>query len=214
MTVLFRRSKELEVQIDEYLDLIVNGGMLFRQGIRLYLQDREEEFDQRLTDLRAVEQQADVLRRHIESKLYLHTLIPESRGDVLGLLESADKVLNIITSTLLQFAVEIPETPFDLNDLFMDIADAAITSAESMVKAIRSYFRDVNGVRDHISQVQFFRVEANRLAEKYKRTVFRRDLRLSHKNHLRYFADHIERIAEEAEDVSDRVAIAAIKRFQ
>jgi uncharacterized protein len=108
MTVLFRRSKELEVQIDEYLDLIVNGGMLFRQGIRLYLQDRQEEFDQRLEDLRAIEQQADVLRRSIESKLYIHTLIPESRGDVLGLLESADKVLNIITATLLQFAVEIP----------------------------------------------------------------------------------------------------------
>jgi uncharacterized protein len=214
VTVLFKKSKELESQIDEFLDLIVSGGLLFRQGVRFYLQDRSEEFEQRLEDLRNTERQADMLRRGIESRLYIHTLIPESRGDVLGLLESADKVLNIITATLLKLAVEQPETPFDLNDLFLDLADASIAAEEQMVKSIRAYFRDVNHVRDHIGQVQFFREESNRLAEKYKRTVFRRELRLSHKIHLRYFTEHVERIAEEAEDVSDRVAIAAIKRFE
>lgn len=212
--MLFRRTKELEFQLDEYLDLIVSGGMLFRQGLSLYLQDREDEFAERLTDLRATEQRADSLRRSIESRLYIHTLIPESRGDVLGLLESADKVLNIVTSTLLQFAVELPETPFDLDHLFLEVAEAAIQSGECMVKAIRSYFRDLASVRDHISQVQAHRVETNRLSEKYKRTVFGRDLRLSHKNQLRHLIDRIDRIAEEAEDVSDRVAIAAIKRYQ
>jgi uncharacterized protein len=212
--VLFRRSKDLEIQIDDYLDLIVNGGLLFRQGVKLYLQDREDEFAQRLDELRGVEQQADMLRRVIVSQLYIHTLIPESRGDVLGLLESADKVLNLITATLLKLAVEIPETLFDLNELFTDMADGSIACTESMVRAIRAYFRDVNEVRDQINQAQFHRNEVNRLSEKYKRTVFRRELRLSHRIHLRYFADLIEKIAEEAEDVCDRVAIAAIKRQQ
>jgi len=213
MTLLFKQSRELEAQIDEYLDHLVQGGLLFRQGVKCYLDHRLEEFEERLAELRATEQRADELRRNIERTLYLHTLIPDARGDVLGLLEHADDVLNIITSTLLRFSVEMPDLQDDLNTLFQDIADNSISTVESMVSGTRAYFRDLAAVRDHISRAQGFRVETNRIAERYTRTVFRRDLRLSHKNQLRYFVSHTEKIAEDAEDVCDRLAIATIKRY-
>jgi len=213
MKLLFRQSRETEAQIDEYLDLLIHGGLLFRQGVKCYLEHRLEEFEERLRDLRATEKRADDLRRAIESKLYLHTLIPDARGDVLGLLESADEVLNIITATLLRLSVENPELLEDLNHLFQDLADNAIATVEAMVSATRAYFRDVAAVRDHISRAQGHRVETNRIAETYTRTVFRRDLRLSHKNQLRYFVTHTEKVAEDAEDVCDRLAIATIKRY-
>jgi len=212
MAALFKKSKQLEHEIDEYLDLVVNGGLLFRAGLRLYLQDRPDEFQERLRELQALENRADDLRRGIVSRLYLYTLIPESRGDVLGLLESTDKVLNLLTATLQKYAVELPEMVLEGNDLLLELAEASLATVDNMVKAIRAYFRDTSAVRDHIGQVQFMRGETNRLGEKYKRMVFRMDLRLSHKNQLRYFADHMERVADEAEDVTDRVAIAAIKR--
>ncbi len=213
MTVLFRKHKQLEAQIDEYLDLVVQGGLLFKQGVKLYLQGRLEEFETRLQQLQEMEEKGDELRRHIETKLYLRTLIPESRGDVLGLLESSDKVLNRITETLLQISVEIPDIPDDLDPLYNDLADYAISTVEGMVKAIRAYFRDLTSVRDNINQVLFYCKETNKTAENFKRAVFRRELRLSHKIHLRYFAYHAELIAEEAEDVCDRLSIATIKRY-
>jgi hypothetical protein len=212
MTVLFRQTRELEAEVDEYLDLIIQGGLLFRQGVKCFLEHRLDEFEARLLELRAVEQRGDALRRAIESKLYLHTLIPESRGDVLGLLESADEVLNLVTSTLLRFSIEHPELLDDLNPLFRDLADNAIATVDAMVSGCRAYFRDLAAVRDHISRVQGLREEVNRISETYVRTVFQRDLRLSHKNQLRYFVEHTERIAEDADDVCDRLAIAAIKR--
>lgn len=213
MTMLFRQSRELEGQIDEYLDLIIQGGLLFRQGVKCYLDHRLDEFEDRLLQLRASEQRADHLRRAIESKLYLHTLIPDARGDVLGLLESADEVLNMITVTLLRFSVEAPELQDDLNPLFQDLADNAIATVEAMVSGTRAYFRDLAAVRDHISRAQGHREETNRIAETYTRTVFRRELRLSHKNQLRYFVTHTEKVAEDAENVCDRLAIATIKRY-
>jgi uncharacterized protein len=213
MTILFKKNKQLEVQIDEYLDVLVQGGLLFRQGIKLYLQGRHDEFETRLQELCDMEEKGDELRRHIETKLYLRTLIPESRGDVLGLLESSDKVLNRVTETLMQISVEIPEIPDDLDPLYDNLADFAISTVEGMVKAIRAYFRDLASVRDNVNQVLFYRKETNKTAEKFKRAVFRRELRLSHKIHLRYFAYHVELIAEEAEDVCDRLSIATIKRY-
>lgn len=55
MTILFRQSRELEAEVDAYLDLIIQGGGLFRQGLKCYLELRLEECEDRLRDLRASE---------------------------------------------------------------------------------------------------------------------------------------------------------------
>lgn len=214
MIQLFGSHKQIETEIDEFLDQIIGGGLLFKKGIKFYLDGRFEEFEQRLAELIELEKRADHLRRDIETKLYTKTLIPEFRGDVLGLLEHSDAVLNQISDTLLEFSVEKPETLDDLRDLKHELAKNAIKASEFMVKAIRCYFRDLSAVRDNIKQVHFSREETNRLSEKYKREIFsRKELRLSHKMHLRYFARSIENIADDAEDLCDRLAIAAIKRY-
>ncbi len=213
MAILFKKHKQIEGQIDEYLDLVIQGGLLFKQGVKFYLQGRIDDFEMRLQELCHLEEKCDELRRQVETKLYLRTLIPESRGDVLGLLESTDKVVNRITETLMQLSVEIPEIPDDLDPLYSDLSEYAIATVEGMVKAIRCYFRDLAAVRDNVTQVLFYRKETNKIAEKFKRAVFRRELRLSHKIHLRYFAYHVELIAEDAEDVCDRLSIATIKRY-
>jgi uncharacterized protein Yka (UPF0111/DUF47 family) len=60
--------------------------------------------------------------------------------------------------------------------------------------------------------VQLSESESDKIAQKIKHVVFRTDIQLSQKMHMRYFALHIELIADEAEDVCDRLSIAAIKR--
>jgi uncharacterized protein len=214
MALLFKKTKKVELQIDEYLDHIVQGGLVFREGVRFYLEGRLEEFEARLAVLREMENTADGLRRAIESQLYLKTLIPESRGDVLGLLESADRVLNITTDTLLEFSVEIPSLPKEVHRPFLDMVEYAVNCCDHTVGGIRAYFRNLEAVRDHINKVQLYRRETNRMAENIKRTIFRRRMSLSKKIHVRYFSYHVERIAEQSDDVCDRLAIAAIKKYE
>jgi uncharacterized protein Yka (UPF0111/DUF47 family) len=214
MALLFKKTKFVELQIDEYLDQIVQGGLVFKEGVRFYLAGRMKEFEERLAILREMESKADTLRRSIESQLYLRTLIPESRGDVLGLLESADKVLNITTDTLLEFSVEIPVIPPGVRRLFDDLIECAVNCSDHTVGGIRAYFRNLEAVRDHINKVQLYRDETNRMAETIKRTIFRSRMSLSKKIHVRYFSYHIERIAEQSDDVCDRLAIAVIKKYE
>ncbi len=214
MSLFFKSTSKIEAQIEEYFDLVVKGGLVFRQGIKCYLDGQMETFEGYLTELRTIEEKADDLRRGIEVRLYTRTLIPESRGDVLGLLESCDKVLNITTETLLEFSVEIPRIDAALRQEFLDIAEMSIKCLEHTVSGIRAYFKNIDAVRDHVNKVQFYKRETNKIAENIKRTVFRDDRDLSLKIHIRYFTFHIERIAEESEDVCDRLSIAAIKRFE
>jgi predicted phosphate transport protein (TIGR00153 family) len=213
MSVLFRKTKDLEREIDEFLDLIVQGGLVFRQGLKLYLSARQEEFEQRRERLEDLEHRADILRRSITGRLYGEMLIPQSRGDVLGLLESSDKVLNRVKETLVEFSVQLPEIPADTQELFTDLSASAISAVEEMVMGVRAYFRNPSGVHDHINKACFYEKESDGIAEKIKRIVFRsEELHLSARLHLRLFAKHIDDIADAAEDVCDRLAIAAIKR--
>ncbi|MBN2364567.1 MAG: DUF47 family protein [Calditrichaeota bacterium] len=214
MKILFRKTREIEAQIEEYLDLIDRAALVFVQGLRFYFEKRMDEFEQRYNDLRTMESHGDSLRREIENKLYVHTLIPESRGDVLGLLESSDEVLNRLAKTLLNFSIENPDITEDLRPLYLDLAQASSSAVESMVKAVRIYFRELESVRDYINKAQFYEKESDKIAEKIKRLVFGKDRELSWKNHLRVFAHHIELIADDAEDVCDRLAIATAKRYE
>ena len=127
---------------------------------------------------------------------------------------SCDKALNITAETLLEFSVEIPSLMPELKPHFLDIADSSISCLENTVSGIRSYFKNVDAVRDYVTKVQFYKKETNKIAERIKRTVFRTDKELSYKIHTRYFTFHIERIAEQSEDVCDRLSIAIIKRFE
>ena len=213
MAVLFKKIKNLESQIDSYLDLVVKGGFLFKQGVKYYLEEQTDEFENRLESIDITESDGDHLRREIETKLYIETLIPDSRGDVLGLLEACDKVLNMTAETLHQFSVEIPYILPEVKNNYIELTDTSVAAIEEMVAAVRSYFTDINRVRDHINKVQLYESESDKIAAKLKRIVFRTDLNLSRKMHMRYFALHIEKIADEAEDVCDRLSIAAVKRF-
>ncbi|MGB5850626.1 MAG: DUF47 family protein [Ignavibacteriaceae bacterium] len=213
MAVLFNKIKNLEAQIDNYLDMVVKGGFLFNQGIKYFLEEQTDEFESRLVSIDTTESEADNLRRKIEKRLYTETLIPESRGDVLGLLEACDKVLNKTAETLHQFSVEIPFILPEVKNYYVELTDISVSALEEMVAAVRSYFTDINLVRDHINKVQLYESESDKIAAKIKRIVFRSDIRLSQKMHMRYFALHIESIADEAEDVCDRLSIAAVKRF-
>jgi uncharacterized protein len=210
---MLKKTKKLELKIDEYLDLVMSGALIFKEALKYYLSNQMEDFRVKLDHASRIESEADNLRRIIETELYLKTLIPDHRGDVLGIIENSDKVLNNIAETLSQFDVEIPEIIPELHQYFIELADAAMSSVESLVKAVRAYFKNIHEVRDNITKVMFYEKESDKIADKIKRTAFRiENLELSKKIHIRYFAFHIENIADSAEDVCDRLSIASIKR--
>jgi hypothetical protein len=212
MPILLKLSKMLESEIDRFLDLVSESGIQFKKGLENYLKDNDEEFHERLTCVMDYERKADELRMNVERQLYLKTLIPENRGDVLAILENTDDVIDTTKETLMKFSLENPDIPPQFDELFMELADASVQSIEWLVRAIRAFFKDFGSVNDHIHKVSFYESEADNIAVKLKRKIFDDDLSLSKKIHLRYFTENVEKISDCAEAVSDRLAIYTIKR--
>lgn len=212
MALLFRHTRILENQIDGFLDAISEGCIVFRLGVHDYLSGSEESFQQRIESIGSYENKADALRRDIEQRLYGESLIPEHRGDVLGLLENLDDVIDVAKDTLKQFDVERPVIPAEWGEAYAQLAVTSVEAAEALVHASRAFFREATAVQNHLHKVHFFEKEADRISEALKRRIFGSQLDLASKIHLRYFALHIENISDRAQSVADRLAIYTIKR--
>ena len=212
MAILFRATKQLEAQIDDFLNTVNEGALVFKHGVKNYLEKNKDEFKDRIRNISKLEAKADELRRVIETQLYEQTLIPEHRGDVLGILESTDTVIDTMKETLYQFDVETPDIPDNLDRYYLELTDMSTLSSENLVVAIRAFFRDVKTVKDYLHKVIFYEKEADRIGDNLKREVFKLDIDLAHKVHLRYFALHIQNVSDRSEEVADRLAIYTIKR--
>lgn len=171
-----------------------------------------DEFDAFLNQESDIEGKADNLRRNIEMELYAQTLIPDLRGDVLRLLEDMDKLINMYEGNLHRISIQQPDVPEQFHAGYLELTGTAVTCVELVVMAARSFFRDINSVRDHNAKVIFHETEADKLSSKLQRAIFTSDLSLERKMHLRYFVERIDDLANAAEDVADTLAIYAIKR--
>ena len=156
MYSIFKATKDLVRKIDAFLDLVGESVLHFEEGLKLYLSGSEVEFNERLVIIKNSESRADELRQNIEAQLYVQTLIPESRGDVLDLLEQMDEIIDFSKSIMLDFCVEEPEIPGELHDRLRKLAEIAVDSTQALIQSARSFFYDANTVKDHLHKVKFF----------------------------------------------------------
>lgn len=213
---LFKSSKSIIRDIDDYITKVDQGGLHFKKGITDFLDGRFEDFQDVLESISKEEGKADSLRRKIENELYLHSLLPEHRGDVMRLLEKTDDIIDLMKENLYQFDVEDPFIPEDIHDDFKRLTDLSVSAVEELLPAVRIYFTDPEAVKDRLHRVYFYEKETDKLAMEIKRKIFKEvpNLLLSQKIHLRYFTLHIEHISDAAEIVADILTIMAIKRIQ
>lgn len=210
---LFARTRSLEGKVDEFLDRLSQSALIFKLAIKTYLTEgASPAFEEKLRQVNDLESQADALRRTIEKELYSNTLIPDSRGDVLGLLENLDSIHNLMEGALWSFSIEKPAIPSELLTAYLELVEMVGLGVEALVLASRSFFRDPARVNDNLHKVMFHEKEADKVSTRLKRAVFGSQADLAQKTHLRHFVELIDNVADRAEDVADRLAIYTIKQ--
>jgi len=209
----FKKTKMLEERIDTFLDGIQESALILEAGLKSYLNSDMNDFNTRIEEITKVEHEADKNRKFVETELYTYSLMPESRGDVLGLLENLDKIIDTSKEVLYNFLMETPNVPEKFKQGYINLAEQTTKSVENLVLAARAYFVSSLLERDYINKVAFYETEVDKIVTKLRTEIFKsEDLHLSEKQHLRFFTHTIERISDMAEDVSERISISVIKR--
>ena len=212
-TGLFRRTRRLESQIDEFFDSVSEACLTFQSGFKNFLDDDPGmAFDDTLNQVSDAKSRSDELRREIETQLYEHTLIPELRADVLSLLEDMDGLVDVCQANCYRFSIEEPDIPTEFHRDFLNLTDTSVTCVDCVVMAGRAFFRNIEAVRDHTHKAVYLEIEADKINTRLKRNIFQSDLSLERKIHLRYFAERLDLLANRAEDIANRLAVFIIKR--
>jgi predicted phosphate transport protein (TIGR00153 family) len=213
MPVFTRTTKNLIIKIDEFFDDIDLGLLVFREGIKAYLDKDMDAFQRHLQKVDYLENNADRLQREIENEMITHSILPQHRSEVSTLIDELDEIIDALKSSLNEINIEMPDIPFSLNKNLISLAETSINAAEELIPAARAYFKAPYTVREKLLKVYYFESETDKLSFSTKKIIFQdmNELDLAHKAHLRYIIHHIENVSDLAQKAADLLSGMAIK---
>jgi predicted phosphate transport protein (TIGR00153 family) len=213
MPVFTRTTKNLIIKIDEFFDDIDLGLLVFREGIKAYLDKDMDAFQRHLQKVDYLENNADKLQREIENEMITHSILPQHRSEVSTLIDELDEIIDALKSSLNEINIEMPDIPSWLNKNLISLAETSINAAEELIPAARAYFKAPYTVREKLLKVYYFESETDKLSFSTKKIIFQdmNELDLAHKAHLRYIIHHIENVSDLAQKAADLLSGMAIK---
>lgn len=209
----FRTTRIVQSQIQEFLDSVSMAVLAYQDGMVAYLKEGWlEATEEKLQQICSYESRGDNLRTSIGLTLYTEMLLPDTAGDVLGLLSDLDHLLDRMRGHFILVEIEKPEFPVDTSKAIIDFICHACSAMEHTVTAARTYFRDPKAVHDQIHKIHYHEEEAEKMAIRVLKSIFAGDYPLERKCHLRDHLLHIDRLADQADETGDAIAIYAVKR--
>ena len=209
----FRTTRLVQAQIQEFLDVVSTAILAYQEGMIAYLKDGwQEKAEEKLDQISAYESRGDGLRSRIGITLYTEMLLPDTAGDILGLLSDLDHLLDQMRGHYTLLGIEKPEFPAGCNEAIIDFICHACSAMEHTVVASRIYFHDPKGVHDIIHKIHYHEEETEKVGIRLLKNIFGGNDSLERKCHLRGHLLQIGQMAKEADETGDALAIYAVKR--
>jgi hypothetical protein len=169
----FRKQREVEGLIEEYVHSVEIAQDLFLQSMETYLQlgKCSPTFEVLAVETHKAESRTDDIQEKIVKLLHEKALVPDLRGDILGLLETIDEIPDLfdrILSSISDQKIVLPEAlNLDFRELLAVSLEACALTFESVrsllgrgKRAARLLFRtdQLESQGDHIEKRMIVRI--------------------------------------------------------
>lgn len=214
MRIFQDRNKELEMEMDLYLNYLQKGATTFLEGVKSYIRDEKEQFLDRIKTMTELESDADDHLVNLKYVLFKYNLVPDLSADILEIMDSMDDINDIAKEVLLNFQVVEPKIKPELLDDFGHIAKKSKQAAETLIKGVRIYFTEFRTVEDYVTKVKLFESEVDMLQHQLKMKIFHKDNTdsLAEKMLLQNFADEIAKLSDLSEGIANKLSVFRFKR--
>ncbi len=207
------RQKQIQVKFDQYLDGLRQIVSRLREALVSYLDQNGRPFTDLLDAINALENRLDGIRRDIEMEIYGSRLLPDTRDDVLGLLENIDKIPDRVQSVTRNLQLQNVEIPGLLNGDLRQLSDHIVEAIQILVKITYAFLNKPTEVENLVSQLSRLEHGADLVEQRAIALAFNApDRELAHKMQLKGLIERIGSICDLAEDVGDYLMIASLKR--
>ena len=158
------------------------------------------------------EGKADDIRRELEHLMYRRAVFPESRGDILGLVETMDRVPNAAESALRMIVNQHIILPPELIGTLLALVSICTKCVFIMLGGVTQVFSSFVDASITVGKIDELESEADRIEADLIDQVFTADYSDLQKILLRDLIKQISAIADRSENVGDRMRIIVAKR--
>lgn len=212
MSFLWKKQRQIETAIEDYLQETELCVSTFGEAFNTYFNEGlGPKFVELADRTHAHESKSDDKRRDIERALYGRTLIPESRGDILGMLEALDKVPNKCESVLYQVVLENIMIPKEYHDRIGNLIKINVESYRILCEAVRHLLANTGELLTEAGLVDHKESESDSIEHELIKTIFSSEMDKADKILLRDLILAIGSISDRAENAADRLSIIAAK---
>lgn len=209
---LFHRNRELRRQLAVYIEKAKLVADTFRDGLRHYRQHGLHELDPFARVSHREESECDRVRRQVERDLFAKALLPESREDVMGLLEHLDLVTNQLEDVLRQIILQRIELPTDFQDAYAELGERCYAAATVLLEQAEAALANDPRTRELGDAVKACESRVDECEQGLVSALFASDLELARKLHYRDLVTMTAASSDLAEDAANLLTVFALKR--
>jgi predicted phosphate transport protein (TIGR00153 family) len=210
---LFKKEQQLESLITQYLENLTRTQEHFVKAMDTCLdQGLCGEFAFLIEQTHKFESKADEIRDEINYLMYSRALIPESREDIMSLIEQVEvipRIFELILHLIRTQKLKIPD--FIMLDV-KDLIRISVESCELMIKQIDLMLKNRQGIRALVSTIDHNESHCDHIERSLMLKVFESDMDLVHKLQLKELIIAMGEVSDQADRVSKRVNILTLKR--
>ena len=213
LSFLFKKQQHLEALIYSYLENLEIVQSNFAKGLDLCLNAGScEDFSFLTNQTHKFESKADDIREEINQLMYSKALIPESRGDIMVLLEAIDEIpryFELILNMLETQKLVIPD--FLIPDT-LELLRISLESCSLMIKQVDVMLKKKGGVRALLATIDQNESHCDHIERRMITRIFDSEVDPFQKLQLKELVVVLGEISDQADRVSKRINIITMKR--
>lgn len=210
---LFKKEQQVQELISRYLDNLRSTQEHFEKAMDCYFDfGLGENCDFLIEQTHKFESRADDFRNEIIEIMYSKVLIPESRGDILRLLESIDLIPTHFETVLFMIQGQKLKVPdFIIPDL-RELMRLSLKCCDLVTRQVEAYFKKTENIKPLVSTIDSLESRCDHIEREIVRKIFASDLDPFEKLQLKELVVQMGEISDQADRVSRSVYIINIKR--
>jgi predicted phosphate transport protein (TIGR00153 family) len=203
----------VQVLVERYLDHLRNVQQTFSQAIDKCLDgEAREDFRVLADETHRFESKADDVREEIKTFMYGKVLLPESRGDIMGLLESIDQIprfFEIILNIIRTQKLDIPDL---IVSEVRELVSVSMETCDLMTRQVEDLLQRGRRIPELLDVIDEMESRCDIIERQIIIKLFESDIDPFLKIQLKELVVFLGEISDQADRVSKRINIISLKR--
>jgi predicted phosphate transport protein (TIGR00153 family) len=210
---LFKKEHQIEELIYKYLENIKMTQESFSKALDdCFFDPYCDNFDFYIQQTHKYESRADDIREEIKDLMYRKALIPDSRGDIMGLVETLDEIPGLFETTLYIIQTQKLVLPEFIVKDFTELLRFTLESCDILLKQVEALFRKTDDMKAFTSKIDRIESHCDHIERRIVTRIFDSELDPFEKLQLKELVIHVGNVSDQADRVSRRIYIISIKR--